>query len=308
MRRAGTWGLLACLASCDVPAPSGDLAGGGEPEARPDPAPTPARYLTHLVFVGVRGSFFHGSFDQAVATDRLTRRYDAWSRTGETWRQLLRVRDTLPTPRAGWRILPTERMAVRVGDAGQVVELAFREGGGAGDGTDEGGAADLVAGEELSVWTGPTGQRESLGSGALELGGDPEPGLLFFRRAVRARGLLGDGGEARTFLLVDSIGNGLLLQLGEPPEPASARTWLHGNLASWAEVLFEAVPDTAPGDWRFEISGTELSGVIRRSPSDSAATGGPEPGAHPALVVECILTAGEERFRFAGIATTLSLP
>ena len=108
----------------------------------------------------------------------------------------MRAQDTLSVARAAWRLLPARGMAVRVGDAGQVVSLLFSEPAGrdpapAGenpaDEAPSGEAADtvrLVADEEVSVWTGPTGQRESLGIAALQTRDRVVPGtpLLSPRR------------------------------------------------------------------------------------------------------------------------------
>lgn len=255
----------------------------------------PTRYVTHFVFAGVEGSVFFGSFAQETSERALLRTYDAWWAGPDGWTALVQVRDTLPVPRAAWRVLPAANMGVQVGETREVVGLTFS--------TPEGRVA-LRAGEEASVWTGPTGQRESMGLASLEVDGHAASGILWFRRAARALQFPGDPRNSHAFVLADSAGNGLLIEMHGDDGTAIARTWLHGAVAAWDDVMF--VPDSTSADdvarrWRFEIPAAALSGTIRAiedTPSGSA----------PAFRIECNLEADGSLFRFAGLSAPLPLP
>lgn len=282
---------LAIAAGCEAPPPERPADPAGAPGRDSASALASARYLTHLLFVAGDGTAFHGAFDQTADERRLTRTYEGWWLRNGSWERLLEQRDSLPVPRAGWRVLPTANMSVRVGDAGELVGLRFSD---AGDGD-----VRLEAGEELAVWIGPTGQRESLGVGVLTGPDEPVPGLLFFRRAARALRIAEQPGATRHFLLADSLGNGLLLQAGPPPEPSVAHTWLHGVEGTWTDLALEAEAAEERA-WRFELPGTDLEGRIR-------ATGETAPGV-PAFAVAGTLTVGEQSFRFVGLSTEIPPP
>ncbi|MDH3732540.1 MAG: hypothetical protein OEU54_03360 [Gemmatimonadota bacterium] len=255
----------------------------------------PARYLTHFVFAGVDGSAFFGRFEQTTSERQLARVYDAWWSGPEGWRQLTAVRDTLPVPRAAWRILPSDGMNVRVGDSREVVGLSF---------TTSGGRVELRTGDEVALLTGPTGQRESVGVAGLEVDGESVGGLLFFRRAARALQFPDAAGSSRGFLLADSVGNGLLIETTENDSSAVAHTWLHGSVDAWSDVVLvtDTLAGTAPGRrWRFDIPDAALSGTIR-------AVASPSEGPVPAFRVVCELIADGDVFRFTGLAASLPLP
>ncbi len=260
-------------------------------------APADARYLTHLLFAAADGTVFFGSFDQTVEQNHLARAYDVWWSGVGGWRQLASQRDTLPVARAAWRLLPVAGMAVRIGNVGQVVSLAFSH--------PEDSSRDSVrlrAGEEVSVWTSPTGQRESLGLAVLEAGGQAVAGILFFRRAARALRIPAAGGVARTFLFADSLGNGLVIHEGAAGQPAVAHTWLHGIDAAWGDVVLEATDSlTLSEGWHFEIPDTDLSGDIRPIPGGGSRSAS-------AATLEALVSAGGEPFRFYGLSATLPLP
>jgi len=288
--------LLALLLGCRDATPRRGAAPPADSTDASAAVIAPARYLTHLVFAGGDGTVFFASFDQETDAETLARDYAAWWGDARGWRPLSRVRDTLPLPRAAWRILPAEGMTVRVGDSREVQGLGFR-------------SADtrlaLVAGEEVSAWTGPTGQRESLGVAGLTIGDRSVGGVLFFRRAARATRFPAESGASRTFVMADSAGNGLLIEVGDSPEqPVVARTWLHGGTAVWDGVTIEA--DVPAGDaparlWTFQIPAAGLNGVIR-------AVSSPTDGPVPAFRVECDLVAGGETFRFWGATAPFPHP
>ena len=288
--------LLALLAGCRDAAPRRGAPAAVDSTDASMAVIAPARYLTHLVFAGGDGTVLFASFGQETDSERLMRDYAAWWGDAAGWHPLSRVRDTLPLPRAAWRILPTPEMTVRVGDSREVHGLGFRAGG---------SRFTLIAGHEVSAWTGPTGQRESLGVAGLTIGERSVGGVLFFRRAARATRFPVESGASRTYVLADSAGNGLLIEVGEGPEqPVVARTWLHGATAVWDGVTFEA--DDGEGAmparrWTFQIAAAGLNGVIR-------AVSSPTEGPVPAFRIACDLVADGETFRFAGAAAPLPLP
>lgn len=294
-RRLATLAALVLgLAACSDPVPESSLASRSDSIGESEAEVARARYLTHFAFAGVDGRAFFGSFGQQTEAGALVRVYDAWLGRPAGWSSLVRVRDTIPVPRAAWRILPAGGMGVRVGDSREVVGLSFATAG---------GRVALHAGDEVEVWTGPTGQRESVGVAGLEVAGDAVAGILFFRRAARALQFPGDTTRTLGFVLADPDGNGLLIEAGDDGT-AVARTYLHGNVDAWDDIVFRpdsTVTGAAVRRWSFEIPMAQLTGAIRTIAS-------PATGAVPALRVECDLFADGEVFRFAGLSVWLPLP
>jgi hypothetical protein len=297
-----TLALLTGAAGCSDPTPKPDLYDPGDTTDDAAAILADARYVTHLLFAGPDGKSFFGVFDQSSQERQLTRRYDAWWSDGRTWQPLVNEHDTLPVARAAWRILPTTEMAVRVGDAGQIVSLAFTP--------SDAIPVRLDAKETVSVWTSPTGQRESLGLGVLQLEDNAGPGLLFFRRAARSLSIPPTAGTSRTFVLADSLGNGLLFHTGDEQQPTVAHTWLHGTEAAWSGVILETLDSTEGAEeWSFRISGTDLHGNIRTRPGTTKSNiSSVAPSRLPPLVIECVLFVGDEQFQFLGLSTRLILP
>lgn len=308
-------GVLCALSACAGAPPGETSETRGDLAGEPLSAAVDARYLTHLLFAADDGTAFVASFDQTAEGEDLRLDYDVRLAEGDSWRPLVRAQDTLSVARAAWRLLPARGMAVRVGDAGQVVSLLFSEPAGrdpapAGDNpADEapsGEAADtvrLVADEEVSVWTGPTGQRESLGIAALQTRDRVVPGILFFRRAARALNIPVAVTDGQTFVFADSLGNGLVVHAGAIGQPAVAHTWLHGVEEAWGDVTLEP-PD--PGGtfgpaWRFEIPGTTVRGSFRPLMSEDPADG-------TLIRMEAILYVGVEELHFNGFSATLPSP
>ena len=296
----GAAGAALIFLACAGPPPDGTAEARGEIAGEPLTPAVDARYLTHLLFASDDGTAFIGSFDQTAEGEDLRLDYEVRLADGDAWRSLVLTRDTVSVARAAWRLLPTPTMAVRVGDAGQVVSLLFSEP--EGEGTDP---VRLVAGEEVSVWTGPTGQRESLGMAALRMGDRAVPGILFFRRAARALSIPVASTDGRTFVFADSLGNGLIVHAGTIGQPAVAHTWLHGVEAAWGEVTLEAPdPGRAGGSaaaWRFEISGTTVRGSFRPLMSE-------DPGDGPLIRMEATVYVGTEVLHFNGFTATLPSP
>jgi hypothetical protein len=105
------------------------------------------------------------------------------------------------------------------------------------------------------------------------------------------------------FVLADADGNGLLIETAGDGS-AVARTYLHGSVDAWDDIVFSpdsTVTGAAVRRWSFEIPTAELTGTIR-------AIASPATEAVPALRVECDLMADGEVFRFAGLTAWLPLP
>lgn len=294
--------VLCGLSSCSGPPPGDTAEPPGEADGRPLAAAVDARYLTHLLFAAGDGTALLGSFDQTAEGGDLRRDYQVLLAEGAGWQTLVLARDTVGVARAAWRLLPAPGMGVRVGDAGQIISLRFRDAA-SGDAD----SVRLVAGEEVSVWTGPTGQRESLGIAGVATGDGVVPGILFFRRAARALSIPLGAAEGRTFVFADSLGNGLVVHAGAAGQPASAHTWLHGIDAAWGDVTLEPPdPGRAFGQasgpaWRFEIPGTTVRGSFRPLMREDPVTG--------ALVrMEAIVYVGTEQLHFNGFSATLPSP
>ncbi|MCZ0933774.1 MAG: hypothetical protein OXJ54_01190 [Gemmatimonadetes bacterium] len=294
----GAAGAVLLLFGCAGPPPDGTAESSGEIVGEPLTPAVDARYLTHLLFAADDGTAFIGSFDQTAEGEDLRLDYDVRLAEGDAWRSLVLTQDTVSVARAAWRLLPTPSMAVRVGDAGQIVSLRFSEGEGAD-------SVRLVAGEEVSVWTGPTGQRESLGVAAVQTSDGAVPGILFFRRAARALSIPVATTDGRTFVFADSLGNGLVVHAGALGQPAVAYTWLHGVEAAWGDVTLEPPdPGQAGGSaaaWRFEISGTTVRGSFRPQTSE-------DPGDGTVIRMEAVVNVGTEVLDFSGFVATLPSP
>ena len=294
----GAAGAVLILFSCAGPPPDETAESRGEIVGEPLTSAVDARYLTHLLFAADDGTAFIGSFDQTAEGEDLVLDYDVRLADGDAWRSLVLTQDTVPVARAAWRLLPTPAMAVRVGDAGQIVSLLFRGG-------EDADSVRLVAAEEVSVWTGPTGQRESLGVAALQTSDGAVPGILFFRRAARALSIPVATTDGRTFVFADSLGNGLVVHAGTIGQPAVAHTWLHGLETAWGDVTLEPPdPGGAGGSaatWEFAIPGTTVRGSFRPLASEDFGDG-------TLIRMEAVVNVGTEVLDFNGFAATLPSP
>lgn len=226
-----------------------------------------ARYLSALAFASaVTGgsTLYLDLLNESTATD-LIRDYRGWLAEGVGWREILRLRDTLPVPRAAWRVLPGEGLDVLVGDGPEILGLVLE---------DSTHRFQLLAGPVIAEWTGPTGQRELLRHASLVRDSLSEPGFLFFRRAGRSSAAPKDRGEDELFLLADALGNGLLVArtgtLGETE--AVAWSWFDGVAASWFDATIQPAPARAapsqtsgsPG-WSLSIPSASFAAELRRS-------------------------------------------
>lgn len=254
---ASTPGIAAIAAAALAAAACGDAPEGTDRAERALPedgadvrAVTPARYVTDVTFApfSADGRPQHYRFRNETASERLERDYGGWALEADGWRTLLAVRDSLPVPRAGWRVLPADDLRVLASRAGGLDGL--RVGG------DTGGVR-LDLGRTLARWESPTGQTERFRLAAAGRGDDVRGGLAVERRSARTletpppRGLYG-------FLLVaDSTGQGLVvLRHGgtapgrRPPDvdtTAVAYGWTEDGQRSWTEVRLEPV-DGGSGD------------------------------------------------------------
>ena len=290
--------VICVAASCSGSPPADVEEAFGEAGGESLAPAVDARYLTHLLFAADDGTAVAGSFDQTAEGGDLRLDYQVRLANGGPWRPIVLARDTVPVARAAWRLIPTREMAVRVGDASQVISLLFADT--AGESPD---SVRLVAGEEVSVWTGPTGQRESLGIAALQTGDRAVGGILFFRRAARALSIPPTTTTEQTFVFADSLGNGIVLHAGADGPPV-AYTWLHGVDAAWGDVTLEAPEQGRPGSiptWRFQLSGTTVRGSFRPVAEE-------DPGEGALVRMEAIVFVGAEELLFRGFSATLPAP
>lgn len=274
---------------------------GGRGEESPEPraarpatgdttgATAPTRYVSAFAFTGtVSGSSqLYLELLNETSASELRLDYRGWiAPAGGAWIELLALSDTVPVPRAAWRVLPGRGLRVLVGDASELVGLVY---------ADSVHRVRLQLGRGIAEWTGPTGQRELLALATLERDSVTEPGLLYFRRAARASGAPGDGGTDRLLLLGDTRGNGLLVARTEADTAATAFAWgwLEGASARWTDVLLrrdaggaggaEATPEGGPGTgprttWRLEVPSARIAADLRVGASldpELPPTGGP---------------------------------
>jgi len=287
MRRSSAeWRTGATLAGLLALFLLSSACGGGEHGSRtdepvgrpavPTPSPvTPARYVTDVTFVGFGG----GSpaavlrFRHDVSSSRLARRYRIWVLGEHGWAMALSVRDSLPVPRAGWRILPGHGLRVVAAGGGELGGLVLR---------DSSAAFSLRPGRVLDEWTSPTGQRSRLLLAAWETGSDPqgarpagsEPvtGLMFQRREARPLDMPPPRTLEESVLLTDDRGDGLLVLRDagdENPDRAAttAYTWIGGKGSRWSRV--EATRDSAgtgPPGWTIRVPDAGIEASLRAGP------------------------------------------
>ncbi|MFQ5679526.1 MAG: hypothetical protein ACE5HP_08700 [Gemmatimonadota bacterium] len=197
----------------------------------------PARYLSALAFAGAvpGGATLYLELLHEVTPGGLVRDYRGWLAEREEWRELLRLRDTLPVPRAAWRILPGDGLEVLVGSGPEIVGLLV---------ADSTARLRLLPGPVIAEWTGPTGQREFLAHASLARDSLAEPGFLFFRRAARPAGAPRDRGGDELFLLADARGGGLLVARTDTVRAGGpaviVRSWFDGISSTWPDAVLEA--------------------------------------------------------------------
>ncbi|MBT8477444.1 MAG: hypothetical protein KJO06_00905 [Gemmatimonadetes bacterium] len=248
------------------------LVGCGEPE-EPDrmsettPAAEPMRaepvagamYRTELSFVGhgAEPSLLHLRFDNRTDSAAIHLRYRGWFGGGE-WREILDQADSLPVPRAAWRILPTGPVRIMAGEGGEPssVILQLSE-----------GSLRLDSRGAIGSWNSRTGQRESLRLAELQDESGAATGLLLARQTARRIDDPPAGGPGQYFMVTDTAGNGLLIMRDgiSPDAPVTVWTWFDEMEAEWdnALILALAAADDSPGRWSFELPEAGLLAEIR---------------------------------------------
>lgn len=221
-----------------------------------------AVYHTALTFVGfgAEPSLAHLRFENRTKPDVLRLEYDGWIAGPDRWAAVLDVSDSIPVPRAAWRILPAGPLRIGVVDGGEPSTLLLDL---------EAGPVRVDALDEVSSWSGSTGQRESLRFADLQAGGQVETGWLLQRQRAR---LLDDPTPNRliqAFLLADTLGNGLLILRDRAfaDAPAMVWAWLDGIQLDWSDAVLLDLPGSTvlPGSWSFEVPDVGLFGEITGS-------------------------------------------
>jgi hypothetical protein len=247
--------LAACGPSDPVPVEeAGEPTGGRSAVATPE-----AVYHTSLTFVGFGAdpALLHLRLENRTEPSRLRLDYRGWIPGAESWTPILAVEDSIPVPRAAWRIVPAGPLHLSVEDGGQLSSLRLSV---------DGGSVRLDALEEVSSWSGTTGQRESLRAADLQVGGRVESGWLLRRRRARLTSESIGERVLQAFVLSDTLGNGLLILRDRafPDAPAMVWAWLDGVQLDWSDAVLLDLPGstTPPGSWSFEVPDVGLFGEI----------------------------------------------
>ncbi len=253
-------GTVALAAACSggEPPESGSQALSRPATATPS-AVTPARYVTDLAFSGFAAVAPSAllRFRNDVDATSLSRRYRVWVGHGDRWDTALSVADSLPVPRAAWRILPGHGLRVMAASGGELASLVLR-------GPDS--AFQLEPGKVLDEWTSPTGQRSRLLLASWSAGGEPATGLLFERREARPFDTPPPRTLEEALLATDAAGNGVLVlrDVGDEDTTRAATTvytWLDGHEARWPEARMDVRPHPGGRGWSIRIAeaGLDLS-------------------------------------------------
>ncbi len=310
-RRPGYGACASVAALCAV------LAGCGEPGEQTPPE-KPARaisesrsaeplpgafYHTELTFVG-RGeapALLHLRFDNRTDSVSIRLRYRGWF-GGEQWNELIDRRDSLPIPRAAWRILPTGPIRIVVGEGGEPssVILQLQD-------------ADLRLDSRGAIgsWNSSTGGRESLRLAELLVEAGAETGLLLARQSARRIDAPAEEDHGQYFLLSDTTGNGLLLMRDStsPDAPVTAWTWFDGIEGEWddAMILTLAASEGTPGRWSFELPEAGVLGELRGVPPELAEPADDGTEFH-AFRVDAALVIEGESWTMSGIGVQERIP
>ena len=137
--------LPALLIGC-VPAEPPPAEEQSEPTAGRSTTTTPeAVYHTALTFVGLgpEPSLVHLRFENRTEPNTLRLQYDGWIPGPDEWTSVLGVVDSIPVPRAAWRVLPAGPLRVGVENGGELSSLRLDL---------EGGPVRIDALEEVSTW------------------------------------------------------------------------------------------------------------------------------------------------------------
>lgn len=288
---------IAVLSGCGSPADRTDDAPRGRAELSGDSARFRASYLTSLTFVGFQSpaSLVHVRYENRSDGDELALSYEGWLAGPGGWNNLLSLRDTIPVPRAAWRVVPVGGSRLRVGDGAQIESISLPL---------DSAELRLDALDAISVWSSTTGQRETLGSAELTAGTVSEAGLLLQQRRARVLDEDRAAGVSQTFMFTDSVGNALIILDGrsQPDVPASIWAWVNGERIEWSDALVLPLAPQAgsPGRWSLEVPERSMVLEIRgREPAvDATSASG---SAYRLFPVRATLSIGDERLTMAGI-------
>lgn len=287
----------ALLAACGSPADRGEEQRAASMDAGADVARFRAAYLTSLTFVGFRSppSLVHVRFENRTDGDQLVLSYEGWLAGRDEWTPILSLRDTLPVPRAAWRVVPAGPSRIRVGDAAQIESLSLPL---------DSLTLRLDALDAISTWSSTTGQRETLRSAELSVGAFSEPGLLLQERRARILDAPRPDTVSQAFVLTDTVGNGIIIlhPRALPDVPASVWAWLDGERVEWSDalVLPLAFPEGTPGRWSLEVADRDITVEIEGvGPVLDAASG--SGAAYGVFPVRATLSFSDERRTMAGI-------
>lgn len=255
-------------------------------DASPSPV-TAARYLTEMAFVPFApdaGPAAYLRLGQDVTSERLALDYRGWGRGADGWRQVLADADTLPVPRAGWRIVPTGSLRVMAGESGRLRALTVREGR---------GRLRVEPDSTLLTWTGPTGQRERLLLGRRVGPDTAAAGLVVERRRAWPREAPLPGRPSGFLLLTTPEEDGLLVLLQTPADPdaavpdsaTAAYGRLDGTVGAWDRArLTPTGGDDGARSWRLTLPRVQLQGELEQvGPAVDGAAGGGRAATGPVL-------------------------
>lgn len=235
---------------------------------------TPARYRTDLAAVafGAPEDAVYLRFRQDVAGNAVHRRYAGWRLDAPEGSRVLTIRDSLPAPRAAWRILPGPGLRVVAGEGEEPVGLLV---GG------EDARWEIRVDSTLASWPGATGQRERMTLGRL-VTDSVRPALVVLRREARPLEAPSSRAPSHLFVLVDGQGAGVVvLARGTVPgteaqEPGGTLAGLDASVRihDGAEVRtlegVRLVPgETAarPTSWTLRGPGGEEAGRLELDPA-----------------------------------------
>ncbi len=289
--------VVALLAACG---PAQDRATDGTAGADGDTVGSPhprAAYLTSLTFVGFEAtpSLVHLRFENLAEGNELALSYGGWVAGRSEWAEILQVEDTIPVPRAAWRVLPISDFRLRVGTGAQIeaVRLPVNE-----------TSLRVEALDEISSWSSSTGQRETLRSAELLLGPGAESGFLLQRRRARPLESPRADAPAQVFVLTDTIGDGLVILRNRAvaDAPATVWTWLDGERLEWTDALLLALSPSegSPGRWSLEIADEGIVVEIAGQPPVREAIA-PTGSSYRLYPVRATLSTGDDRRTLAGI-------
>ncbi|MFQ5890008.1 MAG: hypothetical protein ACE5JR_08130 [Gemmatimonadota bacterium] len=296
-RWSGFW-LAVALAACRESSDAPERTGSDVAEPEPNSEITPAVYRTSLTFAGFgpEPTVAHLVFENRTGASSLRRAYRGWLARGESWQTILSLRDSLPLPRAAWRVLPQQGLLrVHPVQGGELGSVRI----GAPD-----GPLRLDGGPLIADWIGSTGWRETMRAASLSRAGVAEPGLLLARRSAWAATDTVPPSVQQYFVLVDSVGDGLLLLRGGvgADAPATAWTWLEGLESEWPDAVVRslAAPPGSAGRWSVQLPDAGIIAELEGGPLAVGEPGGAGEGLRVFRTRGTFLVAGVPR-RLAGI-------